>query len=1833
MNERGGHAPRGEDVRASRRPAGWRTACQLGRALILALSAALIPVAGAAQPAVYETEPNGTPAEATRVSGAAVIIGLMAARDQDGFLWTVSDVDAQKRWTFELEGIPGELTVVDVLRLEYAEDGVGVAGRTKLLTIGSRDGVKPALAQDLLFEPGEYLLGIAHAGGGVGYRPSIATASFGGEAGAAPASSSAAPGEQRPGGYRLTIREGTRLRLDPNPQVHGSREAARSLRPGSEHAAFTEEAAAWFTLALDDKEAAEHWEVAGQVPVGRTATLFLRDGAGKELSRANTDAHGQVAVRDLGLEAGTYLVEVQEGTGGMVLTVAARAVGTRVEGAEAEPNDVWGKANRADFSQPLTGRMGKRGESDYFSFALDEQTADTLLTLQLEAAPDTSLRFCLLDGSGQPLQCRDRKGRIELPDLLLAPGEYGLLVARGPESAAYTVNLAAAGEPTAGTEAEPNDSVALASAVPTNNRVKGRFNGAGDVDFYRVVVTEEPQLWRFQVIGEGVHEVAYHDGAGVQNQRVRAQKGQRRIRLENVFLLPGEHSVSVSGRSDGEYTLLALPIGPPDPNGEREPNDDTSRMQLLRFGQTRTGLLHEAADVDNYRFFLAAWDHIRVEVKPPADGAIDAQLYWDTSPFRQSVLPKAGQPLILEGLFPPGDYRLALSARKSSEAEYTLSLERRDRFACSADCEPNDDPAFATPVPPTLVVEGRVGDWRDSDWWVLPALEHQTEVVLSSPERRDLVLLASLDPGAPSLIEWDAAIKGYRGVIPTGTRAFLQVKPSARLEYRVELRFTEGPAPAAHGELPLTLAIEMEATEVGAYLPYGQTVGAHLELHHRGAAPLTVELDAATSDLRWRAHLERSTVTIPPGGRETVPLTLRVPPDAWADTRVRISARAGDASGSHVVAHAEVTAAGNTAPVSPVRAWPLPERLRGGFNAAWKVLGGRRVPDPKETSAGSIPKVGDGFDFLFDGMAVRQQGLTLRGGHGGLDVVPVTVELAGDQPLAVAGFAFTALGHTRARQYPRDVVLQLSLDGVAFDTVATVVLDPIPREQFVTLAEPREARFARVLLDTNWVGRSEGLLGLGEWKVIARPGLDVSGGKGFDLASPELGGHVVWAKPAIAAHWDKTMLTAKQDYSRVRGAAGGRMEWVVGFHHDRAARIDRLEWVDSPKASAQWRIPSVTLAISLESPIGPWTPIGSWTLPGGGGSGEFTLESPVWARYVKFSTPVFESSAPREAPDTLRIWEWPTGGDYRSILTEWGDGSQEATYEALRDVTIEKPLRATGHDSRPKAAPLAIGTAVSGDVQLGEIEHWYRIAVPAGHNAVTFTLGGEPTVRTEVHLESASGEPILLRRLGAMSTPREHQLEAIVEPGSTIFARVAEPPRNVLFLWDTSASVGPYLPAIYNSLLAYAEDLAPGRDAANFLPFGSARPLLRDWYGEPYIAQTVLNDYRREENSSEAEKTLHHAAKALAPRAGTKAIVMVTDAATTRYEVVWDTFAEVRPRIFGLGVSSEGAFGREPAHEQDLMQDWSRVNGGHYAQLLNEGEMEVAFDRVATLLRRPAPYTLSVSGDHREAPGPGRLTVISGAGGGSGAAIELILDASGSMLQRLGSKRRIEIAKEVLTGVIDERIPPGTPVALRVFGHREANSCRTDLEAPLAPLDPATVAKTIQGIGAMNLARTPIADSLAKVEADLQGARGRRIVVLVTDGEETCDGDPEKVIRTLRDKGFDITLNIVGFAIDDARLEGQFERWAALGGGRYFAARDQTGLNDALTAALRTPFTVYDRGGSRVGKGLVDGGPVELSPGVYRVVVDSSPTRTFDGVDLAGEQELRLDVSRSTNRR
>jgi hypothetical protein len=257
---------------------------------------------------------------------------------------------------------------------------------------------------------------------------------------------------------------------------------------------------------------------------------------------------------------------------------------------------------------------------------------------------------------------------------------------------------------------------------------------------------------------------------------------------------------------------------------------------------------------------------------------------------------------------------------------------------------------------------------------------------------------------------------------------------------------------------------------------------------------------------------------------------------------------------------------------------------------------------------------------------------------------------------------------------------------------------------------------------------------------------------------------------------------------------------------------------------------------------------------------------------------------------------------------------------------------------------------------------------------------------------------------------------------------------------------------------------------------------------------------------------------------------------------------------------------------------------------------------------------------------PGRLRVTASAGKEpSYGAVELILDASGSMLQRLGGERRIDLAKAALTELTRDVLPAGAPFALRVFGHREANSCRTDLEIALSPLDRNAALAKIRGIESKNLAKTPIGDSLLRVKEDLAGVEGGAVVVLVTDGEETCGGDPKAAIGTLRGAGIDVRVNIVGFAIDELALAEEFEAWAKAGAGSYFDARDGKALASAMRAALRQPYAV-EKNGATVATGVVNGEPLELPPGSYQVKVLSNPAKSLGEVTIEAGGEVKLDA-------
>lgn len=264
--------------------------------------------------------------------------------------------------------------------------------------------------------------------------------------------------------------------------------------------------------------------------------------------------------------------------------------------------------------------------------------------------------------------------------------------------------------------------------------------------------------------------------------------------------------------------------------------------------------------------------------------------------------------------------------------------------------------------------------------------------------------------------------------------------------------------------------------------------------------------------------------------------------------------------------------------------------------------------------------------------------------------------------------------------------------------------------------------------------------------------------------------------------------------------------------------------------------------------------------------------------------------------------------------------------------------------------------------------------------------------------------------------------------------------------------------------------------------------------------------------------------------------------------------------------------------------------------------------------------------------------------------LEIVLDASGSMREDFGGRPRLDVAREALSALLD-RLPAQVNVALRVYGHRysdadQARSCQdVELLAPLAPAAPHRLEKELTAVQARGW--TALARSLELAAADLPNARDNlNSVVLVTDGEETCGGDPLSVATAIKQGPSAVTVHVIGLALNDAARD-QLRSVAEATGGLYRDAADSAGLlaavQEALTAARgRSALRVEVLGeGDRqvsVGIELREAGrhnvaqrfpawiDAPVPPGTYDLVVGTAPRTIYRGVTLGDHTQAVLRV-------
>ncbi len=202
------------------------------------------------------------------------------------------------------------------------------------------------------------------------------------------------------------------------------------------------------------------------------------------------------------------------------------------------------------------------------------------------------------------------------------------------------------------------------------------------------------------------------------------------------------------------------------------------------------------------------------------------------------------------------------------------------------------------------------------------------------------------------------------------------------------------------------------------------------------------------------------------------------------------------------------------------------------------------------------------------------------------------------------------------------------------------------------------------------------------------------------------------------------------------------------------------------------------------------------------------------------------------------------------------------------------------------------------------------------------------------------------------------------------------------------------------------------------------------------------------------------------------------------------------------------------------------------------------------------------------------LFLLLAPGGGTGAQdappapLILVLDASGSMWGQIEGENKIVIARQVLGELVDS-LPDASEIGLVAYGHRSEGDC-DDIETvvPLGPLDKASLKQTVSALNPKG--KTPLTKSVHQAFDVLRQQEGGATVILVSDGLETCGGDPCAAVRAATEQGLDFILHVVGFDVAGEDVS-QLECAAQAGGGLFTSAENAAELSDALAAAVALP--------------------------------------------------------------
>ncbi|MGF1627079.1 MAG: discoidin domain-containing protein [Alphaproteobacteria bacterium] len=777
--------------------------------------------------------------------------------------------------------------------------------------------------------------------------------------------------------------------------------------------------------------------------------------------------------------------------------------------------------------------------------------------------------------------------------------------------------------------------------------------------------------------------------------------------------------------------------------------------------------------------------------------------------------------------------------------------------------------------------------------------------------------------------------------------------------------------------------------------------------------------------------------------------------------------------------------------------------------------------------------------------------------------------------------------------------------------------------------EPVQARYVMLRVLSNHGGAQTSL---GEFEVLEAVASDYRSILADDppnLAAAALGGHY-----AVPHGVNRPALLDGEATGAAWNAEGGAqppIDLVLAFREQRIATIDRITITPPAGLDPADRAREIKVSVSVSSPIDGFVTVGTYAIAPDPEPQSFSFP-PVEARFVQ-----------------LRILANGGGTGFGIAEVAVGEHLPQGALSALSrlpgDETGPAPLadapslpgEPEPNDSLADATPIAPGETREGLIDPPDDVDVYRLDTRAEpHPGITVSVSESPTLRIGLELLDGAGRPIaqqpLYERAGDSAT-----LSWSVPQGE-YFLRVSRPETSIVVQSDLSPSTDNVRASITSALNAFVGQTT---EFERVSVAGFCYDIFRatDFTSDPAVLRAAVDEVNYGCGGTALYDAMHASLDWLAGEVGGKAVLVITDAEDSgahdrQLHDLWARLGDAGVRIYGIGygdaIHYQIANGDLGSSGGDLLRAWAAATGGGYFEAPSGEAINQVTARIAEELRRPSLYRLSVTTPR----GEGGLSVVelgeSIAGIAAPSRVALIFDASGSMWGRdAAGTAKIEIARQVMRAVIGG-MPEHVQVGLRVYGHRyprdpKERSCTdSELVVPFGPLDRERLAGAIDALNPQG--QTPIGLSLASLRDDFAGVDGPKVVILVTDGIETCDPDPgdpnhpPDVVRALLAEGLDIKVNVVGFDIGDGATRDFLRQISDLSGGQYFEAEDARQLQAALEDAIRAGFDVLDARGEVIVSGLVNDAPLAVVEGAYRVAVAADPPILVE-VAIAIDQE------------